>query len=126
VTTGERIIEVRGLEVHASVGVPEEERASRQRLLLDLRFAAAEQPRELHDDIARTVDYFLVTQRVRALAEESPRRLIETLADDVADVMIGEYPICWIEVTIRKFIVPGTEWVSVSVRREANGKSTAT
>lgn len=116
----ERIIEIRGLEVAACVGLSEEERSSSQRLLLDLRFAPAHQPDDLGDDIARTVDYHALSLRVEALAKERPRKLIETLADGIAASLLTEFPLRWIEVTVRKFILPQTEWVAVSVRREAD------
>jgi FolB domain-containing protein len=114
----ERVISIRSLEVMARVGVPEEERSNPQRLLVDLRFAASEQPPDLGDDIARTVDYFAVSRRVIALSRERPRRLIETLADELADHLLREFPLLWVEVTVRKFILPDTEHVSVSVRRD--------
>ena len=115
-----RIIEIRGLEVFANVGVPKEERLVPQRLLIDLRFAADLQPLALNDDLELTVDYASVSLRVAAIAEERPRRLIETLAEELAALVLVEFSLAWIEVTIRKFILPKTEWVSVSIRREAN------
>lgn len=117
---GERVIAVRGLEVTARVGVPDDERAVPQRLLLDLRFAAAYQPLLLNDDIAGTVDYHAVSVRVADIAREKPRRLIETLAEEVASRLLEEFRMRWIEVSVRKFILPNTEWVAVSVRREAD------
>ncbi len=122
-TAGELVIAVRGLEVTASVGVPDEERAVPQRLLLDLRFAAADQPLLLNDDIAWTVDYHAVSVRVADIAREKPRRLIETLAEEVAARLLEEFRLRWIEVSVRKFILPNTEWVAVSIRRESNGRS---
>ncbi len=122
-TAGELVIAVRGLEVTASVGVPDEERAVPQRLLLDLRFAAADQPLLLNDDITGTVDYHAVSVRVADIAREKPRRLIETLADEVAARLLEEFRLLWIEVSVRKFILPNTEWVAVSIRRESNGRS---
>lgn len=117
----ERIIEIRGLEVMARVGVPDQERSLPQRLLLDLRFAALGQPADLGDDISATVDYFGLSRRVIDCAGERPRKLIETLADELADSLMTGYPLRWIEITVRKFILTDAEWVSVSVRREANG-----
>jgi len=119
----ERVIEIRGLEVMARIGVPEEERAVPQRLLLDLRFAALDQPADLGDAIAATVDYFELSQWVITLAWERPRKLIETLADELVDRLMIHYPLRWIEITIRKFILTDAEWVSVSIRRESNGRS---
>jgi FolB domain-containing protein len=116
----ERVIEIRGLEVMACVGVPEEERAVPQRLLLDLRFAALDQPADLGDDIAATIDYFDLSRRVIAFAGERPRKLIETLVDELADRLMSAYPLRWIEITVRKFILTNAEWVAVSIRRESN------
>lgn len=116
----ERVIEVRGLEVFARVGVPDEERAAPQRLLLDLRFAGKDQPGDLCDEIARTIDYNAVSIRAASIAGAEPRRLIETLAEDLAGALLGEFSLRWIGVTVRKFILPNTEWVSVSIRREAD------
>ena len=115
--TSERVIEIRGLEVMACVGVPEEERAVPQRLLFDLRFAALGQPADLGDDITATIDYFDLRRRVIALAGERPRKLIETMVDELADRLMSGYPLRWIEITVRKFILTDAEWVAVTVRR---------
>ena len=121
--TSERIIAIKSLEVTARVGVPEEERSQPQKLLMDLSFTAADQPVDLGDDITLTVDYFAVSRRVIAIAADRPRKLIETLADDTAAILLGEFALRWVEITIRKFILPDTEWVSVSLRREAEQRS---
>lgn len=114
----ERIIEIRGLELNARVGVPDGERAHPQRLLFDLRFAATDQPPDLGDEISRTVDYHAVALRVAAIVEERPRKLIETVADDLAAGLLREFGLRWIEITVRKFILPNAEWVSVTVQRK--------
>ena len=121
--TSERIIAIKSLEVMARVGVPEEERSQPQKLLMDLSFTAADQPVDLGDDITRTVDYFAVSRRVIAIAAESPRKLIETLADDTAAILLAEFGLRWVEITIRKFILTDAEWVSVSLRRESGQRS---
>ncbi len=114
---GERIICIHGLEVMAQVGVPDEERGVSQRLLIDLRFAAILQPDSLNDDLALTVDYGAVSQRILEMVEERPRRLIETLADEMSERLLKDFSLQWIELTIRKFILPNVEWVAVSVTK---------
>jgi len=56
---------------------------------------------------------------VAEVVGERPRKLIETLADQLAAALLAEFSLRWIEITIRKFILPNTEWVSISIRREA-------
>ena len=114
----ERIITIHGLSVLACVGVPDEERAEPQRLCFDLRFAALLQPETLNDDIIATVDYAVVSQRLVELVQMRARKLIETLADEIAAVLLAEFSLRWIELTLRKFILPNTEHVAVTVRRE--------
>jgi len=115
--SSERVITIKGLEVMARVGVPEEERSAPQKLLIDLSFAAVEQLADLGDDITRTVDYFEISRRVIAIVGERPRRLIETLADEMTATLLGEFHLRWIEITVRKFILTDAEWVAVTVRR---------
>jgi dihydroneopterin aldolase len=117
--TGERVISIQGLELQARVGVPEEERASPQRLVADLRFASIHQPADLNDTISLTVDYHAVSLRVAAIAAEGDRKLIETLAEEIGEKLLSEFDLRWIEISIRKFILPQTEWVGVTVRVEA-------
>jgi dihydroneopterin aldolase len=115
----ERILSVKGLSVTSRIGVPDEERAASQRLLLDLRFAGVLQPSELGDEIGSTVDYHAVALRAAMIAGSGERRLIETLAEDLASDLISRFDLRWIEITVRKFILPDAEWVSVEIRREA-------
>jgi FolB domain-containing protein len=119
----ERTIEIRGLEIFTRLGVPEEEREVPQRILIDLQFASENQPDELNDELSLTVDYHAVSRRADEIAGERPRKLIETLADELAALLSKEFQLRWIDVTIRKFILPQTEWVSVTVRREGRKKS---
>ena len=113
-------IEVRGLEVAAHIGVPAEERAAPQRLLVDLCLHPRRDFACMPDEIGATVDYFAVTQRVVALAAERPRQLIETLADETATTILREFAVRRVEVTVRKFILSNTEFVAVHCARERN------
>lgn len=112
------LIRVVDLEVWANIGVSDEERAQRQRLLvtLDLRvksivLAAAS------DDVSLTVNYFTIAQRVKALASEQPRKLLETLAEEIAEDLLETFPLKKIELEIKKFILPDAQHVSVKIKR---------
>lgn len=113
------ILTVKGLSVMCRIGVPEEERSEAQRLLLDLRFAGSGTDVDPGDEINRTVDYHAVALRASAIAGERERRLIETLAGDLGRLLMEEFHLAWIEVRVRKFILPDAEWVSVEIRRDA-------
>lgn len=114
----ERIIEIKGLSVPAFIGVPVEERMQLQQLCFDLRFAACSQPENLKEDLSETVDYAAVSQKLTELAKMRPRRLIETLADEIAAHLLRDFSLRWIELTVRKFILPNADYVAVTVCRK--------
>ncbi|MEI6712743.1 MAG: dihydroneopterin aldolase [Verrucomicrobiota bacterium] len=112
-------IEVCRLELLSCVGVPDEERAEAQRLTVDLRLFPVRDFTALGDDIVNTVDYFALTRRVRRLASDRPRKLIETLANDIAECVLSEFAVARVEVELRKYILADTEYVAVRVSRGA-------
>lgn len=110
-------IYIKSLEVWAHIGVPDEERAKAQRLLIDVTIEPQTAFRDLGDEIARTVDYDVASMAIRDLASVGPRRLIETLAVEIADVVLDRFPARRVTVEIRKFILPDTEYVAVRYER---------
>jgi dihydroneopterin aldolase len=106
------------LELSAHIGVPDEERVKAQRLTVSLRLEVAHGFRHLDDDLTKTVDYFAVCGAIKALAAEHPRRLIETLAEEIAATVLRDFAVAAVEVELRKFILPDTAFVAVRLRRE--------
>jgi 7,8-dihydroneopterin aldolase/epimerase/oxygenase len=111
-------IHIRGLEVSAHIGVPEEERAAVQRLAFHLTLWPARQMDEVNDDISRAVNYAMVCAEVKKFVEARRDRLVETLADALALHLLEAFEIRKIMVELRKYILPETEFVSVTVTRE--------
>ncbi len=106
------------LELSAHIGVPDDEQSVAQRLTVSLRLEAMRDFRTLDDDIARTVDYFAVCNAIKALAIERPRRLIETLAEEIASLVLRDFAVSAVEVELRKFILADTACVAIRLRRE--------
>ena len=110
-------ITITDLEVSFHVGVPDEERTKPQRLLLtiemehDIRAAAA------NDDIAATIDYFAVSHKIIALGNGRRWKLIEKLANDVADLVLSGYRPAAVTVTVKKFPIPQAAHVSVTLTK---------
>ncbi|MFT4177137.1 MAG: dihydroneopterin aldolase [Luteolibacter sp.] len=115
------VIELRRLRVSTHIGVPDEERSEPQILLVTLLMTPSQDFGGLEDDIARTVDYYAVSLEIEALAAERPRRLIETLAVEIADHLLKHHPLRQVKVTIEKHILPNTECVAVHVERGGHG-----
>ena len=110
-------IRINGLEVQARIGVPDEERAQPQRLVLDVVLES--DFRGLGDDISRTTDYAAAAEWLRAECARCEVRLVETLAEDLTAGLLERFPrVSAATIGIRKFILPDTRDVSVRIRRE--------
>jgi FolB domain-containing protein len=110
-------IEIRRLRVSTLIGVPDQERAVPQTLLVTIRMTPSQGFDGLADEISRTVDYHAVSQEIEALAAARPRRLIETLAVDIAGHLLGNHPLAHVAISIEKHILPNTECVAVHLER---------
>jgi dihydroneopterin aldolase len=112
------LIRIIDLEVFSRIGVPEEERREPQRLLVSLEMqvhSIAEAAKS--DDIALTVDYYRVAERVKTLAGTGEWKLIETLAEELAADLLKEFQIGNLTLEIKKFILPDAQYVSVKIER---------
>ena len=108
---------IRDLEVFYHVGVPDDERTQKQRLLLTLEIESDFTKASAKDDLTQTIDYFAVTQRLLKLGEGREWKLIETLAVEIAELTRNEFGALAVMVEIKKFIIPEARWVSVRVSR---------
>ena len=106
------------LELSSFIGVPDEERAAAQRLTVNLVLEPLRDFTALGDAIENTVDYFRVCEEVKALALARPRRLLETLAEDLATHLLARFALHAVEVELHKYILPDTAFVAVALRRE--------
>jgi dihydroneopterin aldolase len=110
-------IVIDGLRLRCHVGVPDDELAVAQELLLHVLLEPRADWNQLNDDIARTIDYAAVVAELESLACARPRRLIETLAVDAVDFLMAKYPLQRTRITIEKFILPQTRAVAVVVEK---------
>jgi dihydroneopterin aldolase len=115
-------IVIRELEVWYCVGVPEAERAKPQRLAISIEMFHDASEAALADDLTRTIDYFAVSQRLLRFGEGRSWKLIETLASDVAELILHEFGAERVAVEVQKFIIPQARCVAVRVTRSrSNG-----
>src|SRR3954465_6744412 len=111
-------IRIEQLELSVRVGLLEDERAQPQRLTVTLLIELPRRCDALDDDIAKTIDYFAVCQAVHALCQRSARKLLETLAEEIATGLLLQFPIRAIDIQLCKYILPDTGFVAVEIRRE--------
>ena len=97
--------------VDAIIGIYEWERTTRQTIAVDLEMGTDIRPAAAGDDIEKTASYKDVAKRLSDFIEHSEFLLVETLAEEIASIVLGEFPVFWVRVTVHK---PG----AVSVARD--------
>jgi 7,8-dihydroneopterin aldolase/epimerase/oxygenase len=105
------------LEVFYQVGVTAEERARPQRLLLTLQMEHSFIAAATSNNLADTIDYHAVTQRLLRFGDGRQWVLIETLASDIANMVLEDFSSRNITVEVKKFIIPQARYVSVRLTR---------
>ncbi len=96
------IIYLNHLKIDTVIGVWEWERKIRQTLIMDVELGTDISAAGASDDIADTVDYKAVSDRIMAFTRESSFNLIEALAEGIAALVLSEFDIKWIRLSINK------------------------
>jgi FolB domain-containing protein len=111
------VIAIRGLELWCHIGVPEEERRQPQRLLASIQMVTDCAAAARSDDVADALDYARVAEAVKEVAAARPRKLLETLADDIARRVLERFSPQSITVELEKFPLKDARGVSVTITR---------
>jgi dihydroneopterin aldolase len=97
--------------------VPDPERRKAQTVLCTAVFPVPSLARAAAgDDLRKTVDYHALSKVLRSEARRIPRKLLERLATDLARVACRRFRLPWIEIELKKFILPETRHVSFRAR----------
>ena len=114
---GDRIF-LHGLAVDCIIGFIEWERRIKQTVVVDLELPVDCRRASQTDEVADTLDYKKVAKRVIALVETSEFKLVETLAQRLALVVLGEFDLEWVRLSINKpGAIRGSRDVGVSIER---------
>jgi dihydroneopterin aldolase len=95
------VIEIEGLEVNGYHGATKREKKEGQPFLFDV-YLVAHDAGVRSDQLADTVDYTEVVDRVRGICEGKRFNLIEALAAAVVDDLMDNFPISRARVRVRK------------------------
>lgn len=100
-------IALEGMVFYGYHGVYEEERRLGQRFVVDLRLDVDLREAGRSDRLEASVDYVQVYRDVRAVVEGEPLRLIEAVAERIAQVVLDRHPrVARVTVTVKKPAVP--------------------
>ena len=110
-------LSLHGLAVECKLGVLEEERAKAQTVWIDLELEIDASKAAERDDVREAVDYAALVASVKQLVEGKSYRLMETLAEDVAALILRQFSTPEVEVKVKKRALPSIDFAAVGIKR---------
>jgi dihydroneopterin aldolase len=109
---------LRGLAIDCTIGFIDWERRVKQRVVIDLEMSLDCRAASRRDDVADTLNYKTVAKRLIAFVEGSSFNLVETLVERIAGLILEEFGVAWVRVTLSKpGAIRGSRDVGVTVER---------
>jgi len=113
---------LRDLRIRTIVGIWEWERRMPQVVSLDLDMATDIRKAAGSDHIDDTLDYKAVTRRIKSFVADSRFNLIETMAEQIAGIIVTEFGVPWVRVAVHKpWAIRGSRDVGVVIERGSRG-----
>jgi 7,8-dihydroneopterin aldolase/epimerase/oxygenase len=115
-------IVIRELRVDVRIGIHRREQHVLQTVSVDIEIGVPGSAVFASDKVADTIDYEQVALRIRALASSGHFRLVETFADRIAALLIGDFGAPWVKVSAAKLgILANAKYVGVTIERRRPG-----
>jgi len=112
------IVYIRDLKIETVIGIYDWERKIKQTIRIDLDMGFDLTAAAASDNIDDTLDYKAVAKRLIAFVEVSSFYLVETIADRIAQIVINEFGVKWLKLTLSKpEAVTGSSDVGVIIER---------
>ncbi|MDZ7767757.1 MAG: dihydroneopterin aldolase [Woeseiaceae bacterium] len=106
------------LKVETVVGIWDWERRIRQTISIDLEMGADIRRAAATDNIEDTLNYKAVAKRVQQFVGDSSYQLVETLAENIAAIVLDEFDVPWVQVRVNKpGAIRGSRDVGILIRR---------
>ena len=109
---------ITGLRAQTVIGVYDWERNIRQGVVLDLEMASDNRRAASEDRIEEALDYATISSRLLSFMEDSEFQLIETMAEQIAALVMAEFQVPWLRLRLGKpGAVAAAETVGVQIER---------
>jgi dihydroneopterin aldolase len=93
---------IRALKTEAIIGIFDWERQVKQTVVIDIEISADVRKAALSDSIEDTLNYKRVAKRVLTFVENSQYHLVETLAEQIAMLILGDFGVAAVSITLSK------------------------
>lgn len=109
---------IRELRIETVIGIYDWERKIRQPVILDLEMATDVRRAAETDHIDQALNYKAVAKRLIAFVEGSEFQLVETLAERCATIVLDEFHVPWVRLSVNKIgALRGARDVGVVIER---------
>ena len=109
---------INDLRIETIIGIYDWERKVRQTISLDLEMGTDIRRSAETDAIEDTLNYKAVAKRLIAFVGDSEYQLVETLAEKIAEIVLNEFDVPWLKLTVHKpGAVRGSRDVGVIIER---------
>ena len=106
------------MKIETTVGIWEWEKRIKQQVIIDIEMSADIKKAAASDQIEDTLNYKAVAKSVRKLVEESSFQLVETMAEKISELVIGEHNVSWVRVKVNKpGAIRGSKGVGIIIER---------
>ena len=96
------IVFINDLRIETIIGIFDWEREVKQTVSLDLEMAHDNALAAATDDIQHALDYKSVAKRLIQFIEAAEFLLVETMAEEIAKLVMTEFTVPWLRLTVRK------------------------
>jgi len=112
------IVFIEDLKIDATIGIYDWERRIKQTLAFDLEMATDISKAAKTDAIEDTLNYKDISKRVIDFVEASEFQLVETLAEKIAALILDEFDVSWLSLTLHKpGAIRGSRSVGIRIER---------
>ncbi len=116
------IVFINDLRIETIIGIYDWERKVKQTISLDLEMGTDIGKSAETDAIEDTLNYKAVAKRLIAFVGDSEYQLVETLAEKIAAIVLTEFDVPWLKLTVHKpGAVRGSRDVGVIIERGSRG-----
>lgn len=96
------IIYISDLRIETIIGIYGWERRTRQTVVLDIEMGTDIRKASASDDVEDTLNYKTVAERLFEFVGGSEFELIETLAEQISDILLNEFNVPWLRLKLNK------------------------
>ncbi len=112
------IVFIRALKVDTVIGIYDWERKIRQTIVMDIEMGCDVRKAAQSESIEDAVNYKEVSKRLYEFIEASSFQLVETLAERCAAILLEEFSVPWVRLTLNKVgAVSSAQDVGVIIER---------